>query len=219
MDRQTKTLILPITALMVATLGCDADHRVAEVATDAAQRQAEQNEEMIRLNREVAENNQRLIEADSQSRQEVIQVQRDLIERDAEGRQQLNAMQREVQTAVNQERSSLDRQHEKLDDERRDIVQDRRWDSVLGSAIAGFGVILACLTPVVLAVYLLHSIHNQEPSDAELTELLLQEIGSDRSVLLGPVGHGPPCLEHEPESPGLLPASADDHRDADSAPA
>ena len=211
-------LMLLITVLMVATLGCNSDRRVAQVATEAARRQAEQNQEMIRLNREVAKNNERLIEADSQARQEVLQVQRDLIERDEQGRQELNSLQREVQTAVSQERTSLDRQLEELDDERRDIAQDRRWDSVFGSAIASFGAILACLAPVVLAVYLLRSIHNQEPSDAELAELLMQEMTSDKPVLFEPAGIDRPCLGHHDQPPRLPPASEDDPRESEHSP-
>ena len=214
MESRRMMLLLLIVGL-ATMIGCDENERLADMAQDATQRQAEQNQAMIRLNREVAQSNQRVIEADAQARQEVLQVQRDLIARDTEGRQELNALQQAVHTTVSQERSSLDRQHEKLDDERRDIAQDRRWDSVLGPAIAGFGVILACLAPVVLAIYLLRSIHNETPSDAELAELLLQEIASDKSVLFGPVGHGLPCLELEQDSSGLLPAPAEDHQDSE----
>lgn len=214
--RMMQLLLIAGLAMMI---GCNEDERLAEMAQDATERQAEQNQEMIRLNREVAQSNQRLIEADAQARQEVLQVQRDLIARDTEGRQQLNALQQAVQTTVSQERTSLDRQHEKLDDERKEIAKQRNRDPLVAAAITGFAVVLACLAPIVLAVYLLRTVHRQEPSDAELAELLLQEIASDKSVLFGPVGHGPPCLELEPESAGLLPASADDHQDSGSSPA
>lgn len=158
---------------------------------------------MIRLNREVAVSHQRVIEADAQSRQEVLQVQRELIERDTEGRQELSALQRDSQTALHQERSSLDHQHEKRDDERKEIAKQKNRDPIVAAAINGLGVVLACLAPIVLAIFLLRTVHRQEPSDAELAELLVQEMASDRSVLFGPVGHGTPCLEHEQESVGL----------------
>ena len=119
----------PFTTLLAVTLitmlGCDKDQRLAEMARDATQRQAEQNREMAQLNREVAVSNKRLIEGDAQARQEVLQVQRELVERDAVGRQDLNALQREVQAAVSEERSSLDRQHEGLEEERREIAKQR----------------------------------------------------------------------------------------------
>jgi hypothetical protein len=214
-----KTMLILLIAGLATMIGCDGDRRLAEMAQDATRRQAEQNQEMIRLNREVAASHQRVIEADAQSRQEVLQVQRELIERDEQGRQELNALQRDSQTAIHQERSSLDHQHEKLDDERKEIAKQRNRDPIVAAAITGLGVILACLAPIVLAIYLLRAVHRQEPTDAELAELLVQEMASDRSVLFGSVGHGPPCLEHEQESAGLLPASADDHQDSEPSPA
>jgi hypothetical protein len=214
-----RMMLLPLIAGLATMIGCDEDERLADMARDATERQAEQNQEMIRLNREVAQSNQRLIEADAQARQEVLQVQRDLIGRDTESRQELNALQRDTQTAIHQERTSLDRQHEKLDDERKEIAKQRSRDPLVAAAITGLGMVLACLAPIVLAVYLARTVLRQEPSDAELAELLLQEISSDKSVLFGPVGHGPPYLEHEQGSAGLLRASEDDHRDPDSSPA
>jgi hypothetical protein len=52
---KTSTLgsVMLIVLAVVATAGCDDDTRVAKVATEAADRQAKQNEEMVRLNREV----------------------------------------------------------------------------------------------------------------------------------------------------------------------
>ena len=217
MEKRTTMLILLIAGL-ATMIGCDEDERLAEMAQDATRRQAEQNQEMIRLNREVAEHNQRLIEVDAQARQEVLQVQRELIERDAEGRQQLDALQREVQGAVSQERSSLDRQHEKLEDERKEIAKQRNRDPIVAAAITGLGVVLACLAPIVLAIYLLRSVRDETPSDAELAELLVQEIASDRSILFSPVGQGRPCLEHDQEPDKLPPASEDDQPESDPSP-
>ena len=214
-----KTMLILLIAGLATMIGCDGDRRLAEMAQDATRRQAEQNQEMIRLNREVAASHQRVIEADAQSRQEVLQVQRELIERDEQGRQELNALQRDSQTAIHQERSSLDHQHEKLDDERKEIAKQRNRDPIVAAAITGLGVILACLAPIVLAIYLLRTVHRQEPTDAELAELLVQEMASDKPVLFGPRGQGPPCLEHEQEPAGLLPASADDHQDSEPSPA
>jgi len=67
MEKQTTMLILLIAGL-ATMIGCEEDERLAQMAQDATQRQAEQNQEMIRLNREVAASHQRVIEADAQSR-------------------------------------------------------------------------------------------------------------------------------------------------------
>ena len=59
MEKRTTMLILMIAGL-TTMIGCDGDRRLAEMAQDATRRQAEQNQEMIRLNREVAASHQRV---------------------------------------------------------------------------------------------------------------------------------------------------------------
>jgi len=198
------TSMLAVTAL--AMLGCSQDDRLARMAKDATERQAEQNREMARLNQEVPQNNQRLIEADAESRREAIQLQRDLIERDAGGRERLDALQRETQAAVSQERSSVDRQREALEQERQQIAAQRNRDPIVAAALTGLAIVLACLAPIVLAIYLLRSAHRHEATDAELAELLVQEIASNRSVLFAPVASDRPCLTHDDGPPKLPPA-------------
>ena len=209
MEKRTTTLLLLIAGL-ATIIGCKNDERLAEMAQDAAQRQAEQNEEMIRLNREVTQSHQRLIEADAESRQEVLQVQHELIERDEQSRQELNALQRDTQSSIQRERSNLDRQQEELDKQRKEIAKQRNRDPIVAAAITSLGVILACLAPIALAICLLRTTHSHEPTDTELAELLLQEMASDKPVLFGPLGQGPPSLEHDSEPAKLLAASEDD---------
>ena len=200
-----KTMLLLLVAGLATMIGCEEDERLAEMAQDATRRQAEQNQEMSRLNREVAQSHQRLLEADTESRQEVLQVQRELIERDEQGRQQLNALQRDTQTSIQRERSSMDRQHEEMDKERKEITKQRNRDPIIATAITSFGVILACLTPIALAICLLRTTHCHEPTDSELADLLLQEMVSDKPVLFGPLGQGPPCLGMIPSRPSYWP--------------
>lgn len=56
---------LILLAILPTIAGCRGD--VVEIAREAADRQASQNTEMIRLNREVAAGTERLVEADAQS--------------------------------------------------------------------------------------------------------------------------------------------------------
>ena len=214
-----RTTLLLLVASLATMIGCKDDERLAEMAQDATRRQAEQNEEMIRLNREVAHSHQRLIEADAESRQEVLQVQHQLIERDEQGRQQLNALQRDTQSGIQRERSSLDRQQEELDKERKEIARQRNRDPIVAAAITSLGVILACLAPIALAICLLRTTHCHESTDTELTELLLQEMASDKPVLLGPLDQGPPRLEHDFEPAKLLAASEESLGQTDHSPA
>ena len=62
-----KIQVLYVILLTLITLlnGCDSDERVVRIATEAADRQAEQNHELVQLNREVAEGTRRLVEADA----------------------------------------------------------------------------------------------------------------------------------------------------------
>ena len=55
--------LLPIATILM--IGCSDGERVAKVATEAADRQAQQNQEMAQLNREVAEGTKRMVEADA----------------------------------------------------------------------------------------------------------------------------------------------------------
>ena len=55
-------LILAL-AVGIVISGCDENKRVAEVAVESARRQAAQDVEMARLNREIAEGSKRLVEA------------------------------------------------------------------------------------------------------------------------------------------------------------
>jgi hypothetical protein len=50
----------------VLLVGCDEDKRVVEIAVESAKRQAAQDVEMARLNREIAEGSKRLVQANNQ---------------------------------------------------------------------------------------------------------------------------------------------------------
>jgi hypothetical protein len=209
MAKQSTLLTSMLAVTLLAMLGCSQDDRLARMAQDATERQAEQNREMARLNQEVAENSQRLIEADAESRREVIQLQRDLIERDADGREQLDALQRETQAAVSQERSSVDRQREKLEEERKQIAAQRNRDPIVAAAITGLAVVLACLAPIILAIYLLRTADRHQATDAELAELLVQELVADEPLLLPPPSERSLAIERDrpPESSLAAPGS------------
>jgi hypothetical protein len=210
MENRIRPPRLLIAATLMVLTGCSEDQRLADMAKDSTRRQAEQNQEMIRLNQEVAKSHQRVLEADSQSRQEVLKLQRELVERDQHARQDLHALEREIQAAASQERTSLDRQHEALEQERRGIAGERKRDPILAAAITGLGIVLACLAPIVLAICLLWVAHRQEPSEAELAELLVQEIASDHTLLFGPGEAHPTVLPPSDEPPRLPPAAEAD---------
>ena len=78
-----------VCTLLVTIVGCQGESDlVAEVAREAAQRQAEQSKQMAQLQNQVAEGSRRLVEAEGQARSEMAALQRDLQQSQAEiGRQ------------------------------------------------------------------------------------------------------------------------------------
>jgi len=143
--------------------GCeDEDDRVAEVAREAAERQAEQNKQMAQLQKEVAEGSRRLVEAEAQARTEIVALQRDL----------------------QQSQDEIGRQRDQLELERRQIVSQRYWDTILGSSISAAAMLLACMLPLLLCWALLRRPSHDDEADAALTEFLVQELSSDTPTLL-----------------------------------
>ena len=159
-----RRMVLPL-FLMTTLIGCDEDKRLVELANESTQRQAEQNQEMSRLNREVAESHQRLLEADAQSRQELVELQHDL----------------------QAEQSEVGRQRDELEIDRQELAEAREREPIIASAISTAGMLMACLMPLVLAWYLLAGRHDGDPDEA-LGELLTLDLVAEEPLLLPPPG-------------------------------
>ena len=121
--------LIPVWVLTISNAGCQSESdRVAEVAREAAQRQAEQSKEMVQLQNQVAEDSRRLVEADAKARAEMTAIQRDL----------------------QQSQTEIGRQRDQLEVERRQIAAERFWDALLGNSITAAEALLACLLPLLL---------------------------------------------------------------------
>ncbi|MEA1950676.1 MAG: hypothetical protein U9N87_04785 [Planctomycetota bacterium] len=177
--------------------GCDESERLARMARQSTERQAEQNREMAKLNRQVSENAGQLVEADREARQEMTQLQREIVERDAQCRGELNTLQQH-----------LDRQRQGLEDERRDIAQRRHRDPIIATAITQIGLVLACLLPLLFCIYLLRALRNEEVSNQAVAELLVEELLVKESPLLGSQKSERPAISVE--RPPELPAAPED---------
>lgn len=152
-----------ILVLVCPVAGCeDEDDRVAEVAREAAQRQAEQNKQMAQLQNQVAEGSRRLVEAEAQARSEILALQRDLQQSQAE----------------------IGRQRDQLEVERRQIASQRYWDAIFGESISAAVILLACMLPLLLCWALLRRPSHDDESDTVLAEFLVQELSSDAPILL-----------------------------------
>ncbi|MCG8586258.1 MAG: hypothetical protein MI757_16245 [Pirellulales bacterium] len=146
----------------IPVIGCSDGERVAEVATEAAQQQARQNEEMAQLNREVAEVTKRLVEANALAREEIA------------------AMQRDVQT----EHARVSQQRDQLETERKEIAAQRRTESMLGPILKGCSVAALAVSTIGFCWYLLFGLRHHGQTEEVLNELLVEEIVSDRPAIL-----------------------------------
>ena len=159
-----------LTVTMTLVTGCDEDgnenKRVAKVATEAAERQARQNEEMARLNREVAEGTRRLVEADAEARKELTTMQHDLQSQQAE----------------------VGEQRDQLETERKEIAGQRRTESMLGPILKGCAAAAVCVVTIGYCWCLLFGLRHRDESDETLGELLVDELLSEKPVLLPPPG-------------------------------
>lgn len=162
--RRIHQLILAILAT-AGILGCDDDRdRLIEQARENASQQAAQNIQMAETARRAAEATQRAIEAQAQTRQDWAKAQ-----------------------------EGFDRQRSDIEAERQQIAARRHRDPIIAGAISGAAILLTCLVPAVLAIYMLRSAARDPAESAQLAELLILEMTSVKPVLLGRIS-GPPAL-------------------------
>lgn len=163
--------------LVPLAIGCEeeTDQGQVQVARESAERQAQQNKQMAELQQHVAAGAKQLVEADSQARRELVELQREL---------------RSDQAEIGHQRGALE-------SERRQIARDRYWDSILGVSIYAGAGILACLLPLLLCGWLLHATRDKHGTDEALAELLVEELTTDRPMLLPP-RQSVQLLEHQP---------------------
>lgn len=176
--RRPRRMILCLPAIAL-TAGCDEDEheRTADVAVEAADRQARQNEEMARLNRAIAEGSQRLAESEAEARRDFLALQGDLQEQQAE----------------------IGRQRDRLEEDREALAERRRRESLLVVVLSRLGELALCALPLVLCWYLLHALRGTD-HDPAVQEILIEEIAAEEPRLL-PRPPSPLALPPEPAPP------------------
>lgn len=180
--------------------GCDGDNgRLAEYAQNSVDQQTRQNEQIARQNLEVTRQNQQVAAAAQK-----------LVESDAQARHELVTAQKSLQEGLHAERLTLDEQRQGLEDDRRQIARERYWEPLLAEAIGGCGVLLACLLPLVICLYVLRGLQTGSGDEAVLNDLLVSELTAERPQLLLSTTERPAALEQE-----LLPADAAEHGPAE----
>lgn len=160
-----KRAMVPAILLAILPLAAGCHDDSVEISREAADRQAAQNAEMIRLNREVAQGTERLVEADAQSRRDLLRAYREL----------------------QVEHGKLTAQLHDLEQERRRVDARRRASDGLSAMIEGGGLLLVVLFSLILARQILAS---AEGGPDEL-DLLLGELDLPPPLAI-PAGCEPP---------------------------
>jgi hypothetical protein len=159
------TLILAA-ALLAVAIGCSsADERLVQVSRESAARQAEQNQEIARQSHEVASATHDLVQANAEARAEFIEAQKSLHE------------------GIQAERGRLDQQRDELEHDRRELVASQQRAPIIADALKGAAILIGCLLPLALAIYVIRSLGTGDPDQA-VADLLIEDLLADRPLLL-----------------------------------
>jgi small-conductance mechanosensitive channel len=166
--------------LLLATIGgCgrSADERLADFAQQTMSEQIKQNDRMADQSQAVVEESHQLAE-----------TAKELVEHDAEARRELIAAQQELTSQLNRQQSAIQTGHQQLEQDRREIAEQRHREPIIAAMIQNIGLTLACLLPLVVAVFVILQMQSQEPDHAAVAELLILEMTADEPRLLpGPM--------------------------------
>jgi hypothetical protein len=138
--------------VLTGTSGCD--ERVVEVAREAADRQAAQNQQMGELQTEVARGTRSLVEANAAARQEMVGVHRDL----------------------QAERQQLGTGWNALETQRQQLARQRRTDSLLLPLACAVGGLALVTVLIGFLWQLLANARSSGSIDGELNELLIKQV-------------------------------------------
>ena len=177
--------------LLLATIGgCGSspDERLADFAQQSITEQRKQNDRM-------ADQSQAAVEGSHQ----LAETAKELVEHDAEARRELIAAQQELTSQLNGQQSAIYTGHEQLEQDRREIAEQRHRDPIVAAVIQNIGLTLACLLPLLVAVFVIRQVQSQEPDHAAVAELLVHELTADEPRLLpGPMSQRH-TLNHDDE--------------------
>jgi hypothetical protein len=173
--RINHAMCMTILLVLIATMiGCEEDEQLARMAQEHARRQAAQSQQMAQLQQEVAQGTRELVEANDRAQQAV------------------GSLHRDIQT----ERSEVGRQRDLLEEDRKQIAEQRHRDPIIAATIMQVGMVVACVLPLILCWYLLH----REPAqadDAAVAEVLFEDLTAETPLLLpSPTMHRP-AIERE----------------------
>lgn len=176
--------------VLAAIAGCgkSPDERLAEFAQQTMTEQVKQNDRMADQSQAVVEESHQLAEA-----------AKEFVKRDAEARRELIAAKHELTSQLNEQQSAIYKGHDRLEQDRREIADQRHRDPIVAAVIQNFGMVIACLLPLFVSLFVIRQMQSQEPDHAAVAELLTLELTSEQPRLLpGPHLH-PDKLPHDDE--------------------
>jgi hypothetical protein len=155
--QQAKTAWFVVVLAM--TSGCD-DASV-RIAREAADRQAEQNRTMAKLQEEVAAGSRQLVEEEGQARRQALEVHRDL----AAGQGRLADGWNDVEA------------------QRQQIAASRRSDSFWAAVLPPSGGVISAIAALAFAWVVLHSLSGGDDSSAIACQLLIEQFVAPEQIL------------------------------------
>jgi hypothetical protein len=171
-NRLTRILLTAtVTAVVIA--GCESnDPRLVEFARHATEQQARQNDRIADQSQAVARQSQ-----------ELASTAHKLVEQDAAARRELIQAQGKLQGQIHAERSSLDRQRQEVDAERKSVAAAAIREPVIAQAIIAAGLILAAMLPLIVTAYAIRRLPDQceSPIDQLLADTLIADLAAEHS--------------------------------------
>ena len=142
-------------------IGCSSrDDRSVELSRQSADRQAEQN---------------RLVETNSR---QVIEATSRLVEADARGRKENSELYRQIEL----QRSGVNQQRDTLEQERRQIAEQRNRDPIVAESIEAAAGLFAAVAPLLVCLVLLRSLFYRSDEDV-LADLLIEDLVAQQPFL------------------------------------
>jgi len=190
--------------ILMPMIGCrqPTDERLIELGERANARQQAQNEVIARQSEKTAVLSEGFIDAEAQARQELLQLQQQLVDadadarsdlqamheqivqRDADGRRELDALHRETRAAFAVRTQAIDRQRDLLEQERREIAEERLRAPIVAEAVKFAGGLIVCALPLVVVIYLLRCLRSNDDTDSAVVETLVEELLAEQPRLL-----------------------------------
>jgi hypothetical protein len=177
-----------LTLIALIAIGCSSsDERLVELSRQNTDRQAEQNRLVEANNHQVLEAANKLVEADAKSRTENLELHRQ----------------------IEDERSGINQQRDALEQERRQIADDRNRDPIVANSILAVGGLVAAILPLLVCLVLLRGLFQKSDQEA-LVDVLIEDLVSRHPLLREPESLSLPERGREPRLPASPVEEAED---------